>query len=52
LLTAAFGEDVLTGTGKNISNLENVFAPRNWGEKGFRGKVEHRTDSKTRRYYA
>ena len=40
LLTAAFGEDVLTGTGKNISNLENVFAPRNWGQKGFRGKVE------------
>ena len=40
LLTVAFGGDVLIGTGKEVENIDAVFAPRNWGEKGFRGKVE------------
>jgi hypothetical protein len=40
LLTVAFGNDVLIGTGKEVENIDAVFAPRNWGEKGFRGKVE------------
>ena len=38
LLTEAFGEDVLIGTGSKISNPDAVFAPRNWGD--FRRKVE------------
>ena len=45
LLTAAFGNDVLKGVGTKLGNSENVFAPRNWGQKGFRGKVEKIADS-------
>ena len=45
LLAAAFGNDVLKGVGTKLGKSENVFAPRNWGEKGFRGKVEKIADS-------
>jgi hypothetical protein len=45
LLTAAFGADVLKGVGTKLGSSENVFAPRNWGQKGFRGKVEKIADS-------
>ena len=45
LMQAVFGKDALIGTGTNLGTRDNVYAPSNWGEKGFRGKVEKIADS-------
>jgi len=44
-MQAVFGKDALIGTGTNLGTRDNVYAPSNWGEKGFRGKVEKIADS-------
>lgn len=44
LLAKMYGKDILKGTGSDF-NFIDVFAPRNWGEKGFRGKVQKIVES-------
>ena len=44
LLAKMYGKDILKGTGSDFDFID-VFAPRNWGEKGFRGKVQKIVES-------